>query len=213
LFVKKTLVFMDKGLLGFRKHRYEGLKPHKDDFKTDIRAYIYTPEEEEEPAVDMDGELGDVSVHYVGGIMYEDKINRIRAKLNEIFPASIYTEVHTYQAINQDDVAIAPQLETTARGRALYQYDPQASRQEDGSFRRGARLFFERSVVYNERWDAPTVATSFFAQPDLLLECAGQPYDVTQVRYTSRFILTLAALRLREWFDDLLSCWQSLILL
>lgn len=217
-FVETTLDFMDAGLEGDNGVFFQGLRPHKDDFGAGVQAFVLTPQREADPAVaedpdDPDGDTDDPSVHYLDGLNYEEEIGRITARLSNIFPG-ISPTVVSYRAINKNDPSTSPLLDTTARGKALYQYDPESFKQ--GERRPGVSLYFEgnsfrttiggvtvnvqKGRVYRDVWkDAPDAGENIrlFAdpQPLQLSICAGQSYDFTQVRNAAHCTIFTSMLR------------------
>lgn len=128
----------------------------------DAGAFILTPQNEKDAAQDAGAEV-DGKVVYEEGLLYQPLVDKLIDAVKNVLPDRVPVTAFTYQALDggNDD------LDTTGRGKALFQYDPEA-RETDGVVRRGARLIFEginieitdprpmtflKGVVYEKYWD------------------------------------------------------------
>lgn len=116
------------------------------DGNAQVSAYIMTPQDElpDNP----DGSRGGYDLETP---LYKDQVDQLRDLLPNIVPGLNNIEISLYQAleggsgsngdINPEDAAI---LTDHARGRVLFQYDP------DTSGERRARLFFETETIFDQ---------------------------------------------------------------
>ncbi|KAI9766487.1 MAG: hypothetical protein M1839_004891 [Geoglossum umbratile] len=118
-FLESGLPRLEPGTKRRKKNgeRYDSLKQHADSFKTGVKAFILTPQNETKDAP------GD-EVIYVPGQLYEEQINQLKMKVLEILPDAGIIE-YMYQAVNAKTAEGMKALDKTAKGKALYQFDPE----------------------------------------------------------------------------------------
>jgi hypothetical protein len=139
-------------------------------------AFILTPQNELGGVVSADTANPDPTVHYIDGLLYEDKIYQLRDEIRNILP-QIPVTIQSYRALNANDTRVA-RLFYTRRGKALFQYDPDAN----PAGQRGARLLLEGELVHNDFWEPEERLLSGTEPPNLpLYSCAGQAYLDTEV--------------------------------
>jgi hypothetical protein len=142
------------------------------------KAYIMTPQNELDDSVTAGSGNADLSVYYIQGLLYKDKIDQLTDRIKSLI-RGIPVIVQTYQALNSEDPAVA-RLFDTRRGKALFQYDPRA---KSGRTPSGARLFLEGKKKYNEFWSPEVrLLSGPESQNQPLLSCAGQAYEDNKVR-------------------------------
>lgn len=178
VFERTALDFLDDGIDAIGQAQFQGLRdvanyfPVGDDVTS---AFIMTPQNEAEAAVDGNGD--DTSVFYTEGLLYQGKITQLMAKIESLIPGIPIT-VRQYQAMN----ALAPNADeifNTRRGKALFQYDPRATTRQ-----KGVRLYLEGDRAMNKFW-APEdrLLSGPESQSTTQSSCAGQSYDRNQVSW------------------------------
>ncbi|KAJ5776566.1 uncharacterized protein N7511_001577 [Penicillium nucicola] len=178
MFQLTALNFLDTGIDAIFGVQFQSLRGVRDFFPVEdelTSAFIVTPQKERDAAVDGDTSA-DTSVYYIDGLMYDWAIILLIQKIQALIPG-IPVTVHQYQALN----AAAPDADEafdTRRGKALFQYDPQAR-----PGRRGVRLYFEEHRALNHFWAPEERSLSESeSQYTTQLSCAGQSYS--RVQYT-----------------------------
>lgn len=126
------------------------------------RAFILTPQNQEN-AAEANGADVDGNVNYIDGLLYEDMIDQLIVGVRNLI--GVNASAFSYQALDGTD----RRHDTTARGRALFQYDHRASRGAPPN--RGSRLIFQgididitlegrrmvfpKGVVHEDYWPPP----------------------------------------------------------
>lgn len=176
-------------------------------FGDGARAFILTPQAEDQPAQAEGADNDDDTVGYRPGLMYSNLINQILVpRVQQLIPNSNPT-IYSYQAINgvtdqaknDKGKVIGPNLLfSTARGHALFQYG--GPNQAAG--RDKARLFFEggntvsevinniqvnqqvqNGIVWSIQWAEAAGRRSQEIEAREMLPCGNKTYLEDQVRH------------------------------
>jgi hypothetical protein len=174
----------------------EKLADHTASFLPELgtRAFILTPQNQENAAA-VNGADVDGNVNYLDGLLYQDLVDLLIVGVREMI--GVDASAFSYQALDGQD----ERHETTARGRALFQYDHRASRGSPTN--RGSRLIFQgididitlegrrmlfpKGVVHEDYWppqedrsnpddDSDRVLSDSPIQQDSSSICGGQTY-------------------------------------
>jgi hypothetical protein len=196
-FQQQVINFLNNGLPRLDgTGNYPSLAANAASFQTNVNAYIMTPQAEDDNAP-----AGQVI--YLPGVRYNDKViqlkNRVAGILDPQGTLDLANRIPivTYQALDAG-LPGGPRtpglttLENTAKGRGLYQFDPDQS-----TNRQKARLFFEgsnnaefsivRGRIYQDTWEKPPASNQLFTLPKVsgptsgLLSCGDRFFNESEV--------------------------------
>jgi hypothetical protein len=182
MFQITVLDFLYTGLDIINNVQFRSLQENVDFFPAEgfgqAKAYIMTPQNELASAVSADATNPDLKVHYIDGLLYENKIMQLRDEIRNIIP-DIPVVIRSYRALNAKDPSVA-RLFYTRRGKALFQYDPDAN----SAGQRGARLLLEGELRHNDFWEPEVRLLPGNEPPNPpLLSCAEQIYADNEVQF------------------------------